>query len=108
VCTLSGFEFVSEAIKPVVADADATRAPTGGPSLPHEFVWRGKPLHVASVLRTWRDTGACRHGSGEAYVRKHWFEVQTVSGRKAQIYFERQARGRNRTRRWWLYCIERI
>ena len=51
--------------------------------------------------------GACKHGSGESYVRKHWFEVETTTGRKAVLYFERQPRGRNKTARWWLYSIDK-
>ncbi len=98
--------FVSESIKPVVATADVKAMATGGPALPREFVWRGEPLSIASVVRTWRETGPCRHGSAEAYVRKHWFEVETTTGRRAKIYFERQARGRKLTRRWWLFGIE--
>ena len=98
--------FVSEPIKPVVATSDVNAMAAGKPGLPHEFVWRGEPLHIAAVIRTWRETGRCRHSGSESYVRKHWFEVETTSSQRARIYFERQARGRNRTRRWWLFSIE--
>ena len=97
--------FISERLKPVVATVDPRAMATGGPGLPREFIWRGKPLEIAAVLRTWRETGPCTHGSAEAYVRKHWFEVQTTTGQKARIYFERQARSRDRTARWWLFSI---
>jgi hypothetical protein len=100
-------EFVSEAIRPIMDNADSGVMAAGGPALPRQFVWRGQTLCIAEVLRTWRETGPCRHGSSERYVRKHGFEVRTVSHGKALIYFERQARGRNRTQRWWLYTIER-
>ena len=99
-------KFVSEAIKPVVATADTRAMATGGPVLPREFTWRGKVLGISAVLRTWHETGPCTHGSGEAYVRKHWFEVETTSNQRAKIYFERQPRGRNWTKRWWLFSIE--
>ena len=99
-------EFVSEAIKPVVATADPKTMAAGGPGLPREFVWRGETLGIAAVLRTWRETGPCKHGSSESYVRKHWFEVETTANLRARIYFERQPRGRNRTKRWWLFSIE--
>lgn len=98
--------FVSEAIKPVVATADTKAMAAGGPGLPREFVWRGETLGIAAVLRTWREAGPCTHGSPERYVRKHWFEVETTSHRKAKIYFERQARSRKRMQRWWLFSIE--
>ena len=97
--------FVSEPIKPIVATANARAMAAGGPGLPKEFVWRGEKLGIASVLRTWRETGQCSHGSSEAYVRKHWHEVKTNSGKEAKIYFLRQARGRKKVERWWLYTI---
>jgi phosphoribosylglycinamide formyltransferase-1 len=100
-------EFVSEAIKPVVETADSNAMAAGGPGLPREFIWRGEAVRIAAVLRTWRETGSCRHGSSESYVRKHWFEVRTASGRKAQIYFERQPRSHGKAKRWWLYTIEK-
>jgi len=98
--------FVSEPIKPVVATADVNAMAAGNPGLPREFVWRGEKLEIAAVLRTWRETGLCRHSRSESYVRKHWFEVETLSNRRARIYFERQARGGNRKQRWWLFSIE--
>ena len=73
--TAAELEFVSEAIKPVVETADTNAMAAGGPGLPQEFVWRDQPLRIAAVLRTWRETGPCKHGSSESYVRKHWFEV---------------------------------
>ena len=100
-------KFVSEPIKPVVATADPDAMAGGGPGLPREFTWRGKILGIAGVLRTWRETGPCKHGSSESYVRKHWFEVETTSNQRAKIYFERQPRGRKHTKRWWLFSIEK-
>ena len=97
---------VSETIKPVAATCDTTAMAAGGPGLPREFVWRGKTVEVTSVIAVWRETGRCRHGSPERYVRKHWFEVETTAGRM-KIYFERQPRrGKaRRTDRWWLFSI---
>ena len=99
-------KFISESIKPVVVTADTNAMATGGPGLPNEFIWRGKVLGISTVLRTWHDTGPCRNGSLESYVRKHWFEVETTSNQRAKIYFDRQPRGRKLTKRWWLYSIE--
>lgn len=99
-------KFISESIKPVVATADTHAMATGGPGLPNEFIWRGKTLEIASVLRTWHDTGPCRNGSPELYVRKHWFEVETTDNQRAKIYFDRQPRSGKLTKRWWLYSIE--
>lgn len=97
--------FVSEPIKPLFADTDAQGMAEGAPGLPRAFSWRGESLGIANVLRSWRETGPCTHGSSERYARKHWFEVETTSHQRAQIYFERQARGRNQTARWWLFTI---
>jgi len=98
--------FVSEAIVPVVETADTSAMALGEPGLPREFVWRNEPLKIAGVVRSWRETGPCRHGSPESYVRKHWYEVETVDGRTARIYFDRQPRGGRTGRRWWLFSIE--
>ncbi|MFH0908373.1 MAG: DUF6504 family protein [bacterium] len=99
--------FVSEPLKPVIATADTSRMAAGEPGLPREFVWRGRTIVVRDVVRSWKDTGPCSHGSGEKYVRKHWYEVRTETGQRMKIYFERQARSRARaTQRWWLFTTE--
>ncbi len=100
-------EFVGEAIQPVAGTMDAAAMSTGGPGLPRQFRWRRQTIQVARVLKTWRETGPCHHGSGEAYARKHWFEVVTDSGETMKIYFERQARSRKNTTRWWLFTVDR-
>ena len=97
--------FISEAIQPVVATFDTARMAAGEPGLPQEFVWRGRTIKVAAVLRAWRDTGKCRHGSPELYVRKHWFEVVTASDGTMKLYFERQPRGGRKEARWWMLSI---
>jgi phosphoribosylglycinamide formyltransferase-1 len=97
--------FVSEAIKPVTATYDAARMATGEPGLPRAFLWRGRTVEVVTVLRTWRETGKCHHGSPELYVRKHWYEVATGPHETMKIYFERQPRGPRRGERWWLFSI---
>lgn len=71
---------ISEPIKPVTETADTSRMAIGEPGLPRKFVWRGRTITVQAVLRTWRETGRCRHGSSEMYIRKHWYEVETDSG----------------------------
>lgn len=99
--------FVSEVLRPVPGTADAGAMASGGPGLPQAFTWRKQVLRVAAVRRTWRETGPCHHGSGEQYARKHWFEVETDAGEVATLYFERQPRGGGKTRRWWLYSLDR-
>jgi hypothetical protein len=98
--------FVSEAIEPVVESTDTTHMAPGAPGLPQQFRWKHQTISIVNVLKAWHDTGPCHHGSGEAYVRKHWFEVETASGTRMRIYFERQPRpGKNKSR-WWLFSIE--
>jgi phosphoribosylglycinamide formyltransferase-1 len=96
--------FVSEAIKPVAATFDTARMAAGEPGLPREFVWRGRTIAVAAVLRAWRETGRCRHGSPEMYARKHWYEVAT-SGGTMKIYCDRQPHGGRQGTRWRLFSI---
>jgi hypothetical protein len=96
---------ISEAIKPLTGTADTRRMAVGGPGLPHQFVWRKRTVTVAAVLRTWRETGKCRHGSPEKYVRKHWYEVATASGATMTLYFARQPRGGRKGARWWLFSV---
>ncbi len=97
--------FVSEAIKPVLSTCDTLRMAAGEPCLPREFEWRGQTVEVIAVLRAWRETGKCSHGSPELYVRKHWYEIATSTNCTMKIYFERQPRGGRKGGRWWLFTI---
>jgi hypothetical protein len=100
------YRFIDEAITPVDESFDISRMAVGEPGLPHEFIWRGRTFEVASIIRTWRETGKCHHGSPEMYVRKHWYEVATTTGETMKIYFERQPqRGKPKAPRWWLFSI---
>ena len=97
--------FISEPIQPLTETADTSRMAIGEPGLPRKFVWRGRTISVTAVLRSWRETGRCRHGSPEMYVRKHWYEVATGSDGIMKLYFERQARRGQKGARWWLFSI---
>ena len=98
--------FISEALTPETSTSDVMRMAVGEPGLPRLFTWRGETLEVAEVLRAWKETGPCSHGSGETYLRKHWFEVQTTHGQFATLYFERQPRSKRSSPRWWLYTLQ--
>ena len=101
-------QFVSEPIQPLPGTFDAAGMVRGEPGLPRRFRWRGDEYAVTDVLETWKDTGPCRSGSPERYVRKHWFRIRTTNGVEMVLYFERQAKSaRDRKRRWWLYTITR-
>jgi Domain of unknown function (DUF6504) len=98
-------KFISEAIKPVIATCDASRMAIGEPGLPRKFEWRGQTIEIADVVSSWRDTGRCRHGSPELYVRKHWYEVVTTGNCTMRIYFDRQPRCGKNHDRWWLFSM---
>jgi len=97
---------ISERLMPVLETVDARRVVIGAPLLPARFLWREVEYAVAEVLEEWKETGPCHHGSGERYVRKHWWHIRTATGEEMKIYFERQARStRQKTQRWWLYTV---
>jgi hypothetical protein len=97
--------FIGEAITPVGNTFDLSRMAVGEPGFPEEFLWQDRTIRVAALLRTWRETGKCSHGSPESYVRKHWFEVATTADGIWKIYFDRQPRGGRKGARWWLFSI---
>lgn len=97
-------EFVSEPIRPVEGTFDTAGMTRGEPGLPARFIWRDKEYTVAEVLEKWKESGRCKSGSSEMYLRKHWFKIRCSDGTEMTIYFERQpkAKRQNKTR-WWLY-----
>ena len=97
--------FISEPIFPVTAAMDTARMAVGEPGLPKEFIWRGKTVTVEKVLRHWRETGPCRHGSGEMYLRKHWYEVRTITGEIMKVYFQKPAKGGRKNAGWQLFTL---
>ncbi len=99
-------EFVGERLEPLGGTFDRGAMAQGEPGLPRAFRWRGGEHAVAEVLERWKTTGACRSGSDEQYVRKHWYRVRTAAGVEMTLYFERQPRsGRERKSRWWVFKV---
>jgi hypothetical protein len=96
--------FIGEAIVPEDMSFSASPMATGKPGLPRTFSWTGRKFTVLEVLEEWKESGDCRHGSGERYVRKHWFRVSTTEDLEMKIYFERQGRSSGGSR-WRLYSI---
>lgn len=68
-------EFIGEQLRPLAGSFDAAGMSHGQPGLPHRFTWRGRQYALAGVIRQWKTSGPCRHGSGEMYLRRHWFEI---------------------------------
>jgi phosphoribosylglycinamide formyltransferase-1 len=101
-----GEKFISESIKPVAGTFDTDGMSRGEPGLPDRFLWRKAEYKIAQVIDRWKDTGPCKSGSKEKYVRKHWFKIRTTSGEVMKIYFERKPLPKSqRKMRWWLYSI---
>jgi hypothetical protein len=99
-------EFISEPIEPVEGTFDTAGMTRGEPGLPSRFVWRDKEYIVAEVLEKWKESGRCKTGSPEMYLRKHWFKIKCTDGSDMVIYFERQARTKRQSKtRWWLYTF---
>jgi phosphoribosylglycinamide formyltransferase-1 len=98
-------EFISERLQPT-GDDFALPAAIGEPALPLRFTWRRRTLEVAAVLNRRKEYQADRtHGSGERYLRRHWFDLRMSDGAHWSVYFERQpGAGRAAKSRWWLYA----
>ena len=102
-------EFISELILPVEGTFDEGGMSIGEPGLPGRFVWRGVEYEVAEVMEKWKENGPCRNGSGEMYLRKHWFKIRCSDGTEMVVYFERQAKSKQEIKkRWWLYTVKRV
>jgi phosphoribosylglycinamide formyltransferase-1 len=96
--------FIGEAIHPEDMSFSLSPMATGKPGLPGKFAWKGRTFSVLQVLEEWKEAGDCRHGSGERYVRKHWFRIRTTENLEMKIYFERQRRSSGGSR-WRLYSL---
>jgi len=100
-------KLVSEALEPVF-DGEAPETPivAGEPVVPGAFWWRGALYPVVRILQAGRELGPCTHGSGEMYLRRHWYRIVSAEGLVMRIYFERRPRSSGKvTRRWWLYSV---
>lgn len=92
-----------EPIEPVKGSFDPRRMSAGEPALPRRFAWRGEEHLVGRVLRSWKETGQCRTGADEQYVRRHCYTVRTTRGKEMDIYFVRQPSSpRSKSERWWV------
>ena len=90
--------FVSQSIAP--ADGFLTEASGSEPPVPSAFTWNDRTLTISAVLRSWRSTKTDR---GDAYLKRHWFELRTSEGETIEVYYDRESRRGGA--RWWLYTI---
>ena len=99
-------EFVSELIEPVEGTFDTAGMARGEPGLPGRFCWRDKEYAVAEVLKKWKESGPCKSGGSEIYLRKHWFKIRCSDRTEMTIYFERQPKSKQQSKkRWWLFTV---
>lgn len=97
-------QFVSEPIRPEANSYAIDAMSRGEPGLPKAFTWRGKRYEIARVEASWKGHGKDR---GDVYVRRHWYDVVTVCGRRMRLYFDRNpGRSGSRASRWWIYSVE--
>lgn len=96
---------VSEAIAPHTGTFATEGMAAGEPGVPGKFDWSGTTYTVTAVLERNKSTGPCTHGSGERYVRKHWYRV-TVSPGEVTMHLYCMRRAAPGKRRWFLYGIE--
>jgi phosphoribosylglycinamide formyltransferase-1 len=96
--------FIGDPITPEDLSFSVSSMSMGKPGLPRTFSWKGRRFSVLEVLEEWKESGNCRHGSGERYIRKHWFRVRATENLEMRIYFERQDRSSGGSR-WRLYSI---
>lgn len=89
--------------RPLVATGEGfvTAASGSEPPVPRAFRWNGRTLVIVSVLRTWRTTKTDR---GDAYLKRHWFELRTDDGASIEVYYDRESR--RGASQWWLYAID--
>ena len=96
-----GREFVSEPIEPD-PESYAVDGGAGSPLVPQRFTWREHTYEIATVERTWKTTDAGHRTTSNAYLRRHWADVETVCGQRMRIYGERGGRPR-----WFLHSRAR-
>lgn len=100
--------FISESITPLFKGEPPLPHVPGEPVLPQGFVWRQQDYWIESVLQIWKESGPCRSGASELYLRKHWYRLRMTDGYEMEVYFERQARSaKQRKTRWWLYTLKK-
>jgi hypothetical protein len=92
--------FISRPLVPA-GEGFITEANGSEPPVPARFEWAGRYLAIASVVRTWRSTKTDR---GDAYLKRHWFQLRTEEGATIEVYYDRESR--RGASPWWLYTIE--
>lgn len=94
---------ISEPVTPVAGSFNAAAMAAGEPGVPMAFSWRGTDYRVERVIETRKNLRGCHNGSGEKYVNKHFFTVETTSGEVMTLY---RTRTGSKKDSWILYTLE--
>ena len=99
-------EFISEPISPLAGTFDTRAMSRGEPGLPAGFTRRGELLRVVDVLQAWKESSR-EGGTGEWYLRRHYYRLRMSDGSAWIVYFIRQSpTGANPKARWFLFGLE--
>jgi len=99
-------ELISEPLRPIRGTFDTRAMGRGEPGLPTGFIWRERTFRVVEVLETWKHSER-EGGSGELYLRRHYFKLRMEDGAIWTVYFVRQTpKTGNVKQRWFLYTKE--
>ena len=99
-------ELISEAITPEAGTSDTEAMGQGLPGLPRAFTWRGSRYEITAVRSSWKHTQR-EGGSGENYLRRHYYELSMSDGSTWTVYFLRQTpKSGSPRKRWFLYTLE--
>jgi phosphoribosylglycinamide formyltransferase-1 len=99
-------EFVCEPLTPARGTGDPRAMARGEPGVPDRFTWRDREYRLVGVVESWKTSGPCRHGSGEVYLRRHWYRIVADPPAELVVYFDRQARKPGKPR-WWVHTARR-
>lgn len=99
----NGSRLVSEPIIPEPASFDTASMARGTPGVPARFSWRGRTFRVAALLGTRKNLRPCHSGSGERYIHKHFYDLETETGERMTIY---RTRTGSKKDSWMLYTID--
>ncbi len=97
-------QFIGESVTVTDSAFDASVMASGAPGVPSVFSWRGTSYRVRAVLHTGKTNRPCRHGSGERYIDKHVYCVETETGEVMTLYCRRTS---GRKAGWTLYSLRK-
>jgi hypothetical protein len=99
-------ELISEPLTPIAGSFDTRAMGRGEPGLPAGFTWRERTYAITHVLETWKHSER-EGGSGERYLRRHYFKVRMDDGAVWTVYLIRKTpKSGNVKQRWFLYTRE--